>query len=136
MTLRTYSYDPEDPQTLRDYEVIRAWAPERFPVPELLPKLGVIVEDGEEAICFLCADMSNSIPRAMIDYLMTNPKVGALKRWEAAFMAEEFLCERLKGHGYVVVYGISRLPGVASLAQELGYQVSPKPVIEFRKELS
>ena len=125
----------ERPEDVAIYEVIRGWSPETFPVPAMLPKLGVIVWDGEELICFVCADMSNSIPRAFIDHLQTNPKVSAAKRHKAVRLAEKFLVERLQAHGYRAILGISVHPGVASLSQKMGYKIHERAVLAFAKEI-
>lgn len=135
MRIETFAHNgAEEDQVM--YEVIKAWAPESFPIPELLPKLGVIVfDDLDVPICFLCADMSNSIPRAMLDCLQTNPAFSKMTRWNATKLAEEFLCEELKTLGYSVIIGVSQNSGVAWLSQKLGYWVSPQAMSYFHKSI-
>ena len=134
MKLEAYVYDPESEESLRIYNQILSWDEDAFPPGELLPKLGVLTRDESgEILCYVCADMSNSIPRAMVDYLMTNPDISPTKRYKAVKLAEEFICKRLKELGYTYIIGVSRHAGVAALSQSLGYEVLLKPVIEFNK---
>ena len=134
MLVDTYTFS-DSPEDVAIYETIRGWSPETFPPPEFLPKLGVIVWDHEKLVCFVCADMSNSIPRAFIDYLQTNPAVSAAKRHRAVKLAEKFLVERLQEHGYRRILGISVHVGVASLSEFLGYRIHEKAVLAFTKEI-
>lgn len=128
MEVEYYSYS-EEPESVALYEMVKGWSPERFPIPELLPKMGVLVKEGGEYLAFVCADMSNNIPRAQIDYLMTNPAAGWRRRHKAVKMGEKFICERLKENGFSVVQAITPHAGIASLACLLGY--SPDPVPQF-----
>jgi len=66
---------------------------------------------------------------------MTNPEIGALKRYKAAKLAEEFMCERLQEHGYSLIYGMTPHAGIASLSQRLGFQVDTTPNIAIYKTL-
>ena len=83
MTIEVYTYDAESPESVDTYHVLKSWSDDTFPPPYFLPKLGVIVRDEGEAVAFVCADMSNSIPRAYIDFLQTNPDAGAITRFKA-----------------------------------------------------
>ncbi len=134
MEVETYTYEDTD-ESHSLYLMIESWFEGRFPEPELLPKLGVLVKEDDEYLCFVCADMSNNIPRAYIDYLMTNPEIGATKRYKAAKLAEEFLCERLRDHGYSLIYGMTPHAGIASLSQKLGFQVDMTPNLAIYKLL-
>lgn len=137
MEVEAYSYDPESETSLAQYDELKSWEPDLFPPGPYLPKLGVIVRDKDgQALTFLCADMSNSIPRAMIDHLQTNPAVPPRKRWTATVLAERFLCDSLARLGYVKVIGLSIHPGVASLSHEMDYDLHQKPVFVFAKNLT
>jgi len=133
MTVEAYSYSEEE-EDQQIYHMLRAWAPDSFPQGCLLPKLGVIVyDDLGTAICYMCADMSNSIPRATIDYLQTNPDMPALTRFKAVKLAEEFLCQELKRMGYHHVFAVSLYAGIASLSQSLGYTVHDRAFVHLQK---
>jgi hypothetical protein len=134
MIVDTYTYS-EAPEDVVIYGEILSWSPETFPPPDMLPKLGAIVWEGDELVCFVCADMSNSIPRAFIDYLQTNPAFSPSKRHKAVKLAERFLVERLKAHGYTKIFGISVHAGVASISTAMGYQVHDRAVLAFAKEI-
>lgn len=134
MTVEPYTYAP----TARDhavYEQVRSWSPDTFPSPDMLPKLGAIVKDGEGLICFLCADVSSTVPRAFLDYLQTNPDVSPIKRHRAVMLAEAFLVGQLQEAGCVSVTGISIHPAVATLSTWMGYQIHEKAVLVFTKEI-
>ena len=135
MIVDHYTYS-EAPGDVAVYESIREWDPDSFPPPAFLPKMGVVVWDDDELVCFLCADMSNSIPRAFLDYLMTNPAIGKIKRFKAVKMAEEFICELLRGHGYSNLVGVTPKAGIAMLAQRMGFTLHNKPVLAFGKSLT
>lgn len=114
--------------------MVKAWAPDDFPPGYLLPKLGVITFDElGTALCFLCADMSNNVPRAFLDHLQTNPDIPPVTRYKAVKMAEEFICRELKRLGYNVVNCVTRHVGVATISQSLGYHVNPKALIHLQK---
>ena len=131
MKILLYSYSEEDHDI---YEMIKAWSPDTFPQPALLPKMGVIVTDDDgEPLVYLCADMSNSVPRAFIDHLQTNPEASIHRRYKATKLADEFLCERLKDHGYLTVYSISRVSQVSSLSHSLGYETYGEKLNFFQK---
>lgn len=134
MLVDTYTHS-DAPKDVAIYDAIKAWSPDDFPDPSMLPKLGVIVWDGETLVCFVCADMSNSVPRAMIDYLMTNPAVSARTRHRAVILAERFIVDRLREHGYSAVIGVSRHAGVASLSRAMGYAIDDKAVLVFTKTI-
>jgi hypothetical protein len=134
MKVAHYTYSEENKGI---YEIIRLWDVEAFPEPAMLPKLGCVVECEQtgEFVAFVCADMSNSIPRAMMDNLQTNPDVSPTKRLRAVRLAEGFICERLKHHGYSVIMGVSPHAGVASISQSMGYTESPKVLAAFTKTI-
>ena len=134
MLVDTFTYS-DAPADVAIYEAVRGWSPETFPEPGMLPKLGVIVWDGETLVCYVCADMSNSIPRAFIDYLQTNPAVSARRRHSAVALAEKFLVERLPANGYRAILGIPIHAGVAALSQKMGYEVHSKAVLAFGKNI-
>lgn len=135
ITIEAYAYDGSD-EAKATYEEIRAWDPRWFPPAHWLPKLGAIarLEDGTRA-AYICADMSNSVPRATIEFMMTNPAVPKMKRFRAVELIEQFLCERLLELGYTVIIGMSRHAGVAALSQEFGYTVEPHSAALFHKVL-
>ncbi len=133
MTIATYSYSTEEEDQVI-YHKIRAWSPKTFPQGGLLPKLGVIAyDDHGTAVAFVCADMSNSIPRAFLDFLQTNPDASPRSRYRGVKLAEEFLCAELKRMGYVIIDAITRFPGMAALSQRLGYHIAPLPVHHLHK---
>jgi len=134
MEVETYTYEDTD-ESHYLYLTIASWYDGRFPEPELLPKLGVLVKEEDEYICFVCGDMSNNIPRAYIDYMMTNPDISSKKRYKAMKLAQEFLCERLRDHGYSLLYGMTPHPGVASLSQRMGFSVDMTPNLAIYKLL-
>ena len=135
MEIESYSYDgSEDSKSI--YEMLKSWSPDDFPIPELLPKLGVIVKEEGVPLCFIAADMSNSIPRAIIDSLQTNPKVSILKRFKAVKLAENFLCRELKELGYSYIQGFSKKAGVACLSQKCGYEILPFALNIFHKSIA
>tara|TARA_R110000822_G_scaffold90467_2_gene209145 strand:- start:3288 stop:3701 length:414 start_codon:yes stop_codon:yes gene_type:complete len=135
MTVETYTYSPEE-EDQRVYQMLREWSPKTFPPGNYLPKLGVIVYDElGTAQCYVSADMSNSIPRAYLDYLQTNPSATKFSRWKAVKLAEKFLCMELKRLGYHVVMAMTELPGVAFLSQKLGYWVNPIGLTYICKEI-
>ena len=135
MKIEIYTYDAESPENVESYKLLKSWSPDTFPPPQFLPKLEVLVREKGEAVAFVCADMSNSIPRAYLDYLQTNPNAGALIRFKAIKMAEEFLCQELKRLGYAVIAAITQKAGVACLSQRLGYWINPKGMSYLGKTL-
>jgi hypothetical protein len=135
MTIEVYTYDAESPESVDTYHVLKSWSDDTFPPPYLLPKLGVIVRAEGEAVAFVCADMSNSIPRAYIDFLQTNPDVGAITRFKAVKLAEKFLCQELKRLGYGVIVGMTQKAGIAFLSQRLGYWLNPKGMTYLAKTI-
>ena len=135
MKIQLYSYS-DDPVDQKIYDIILSWSPDTFPQPALLPKMGVIVlDDDGTPLVFLCADMSNSVPRAFIDHLQTNPSASIHKRYKATILADQFLCDRLKSHGYMMVYSISRVKQVSSLSRTLGYETFGDKLNFFQKLL-
>lgn len=136
MTVETYSYDGKTPENVATYEMINSWDDELFPIPELLPKLGVIVRDDDgTAIVFMCADMSNNIPRAFLDALQTNPDTTWAKKLKACRLAYEFLCERLREHGYSFIWAITPHPKLAAISQQFGFRVNMKPLIGLEQSI-
>lgn len=135
MTIQTYSYSEEE-EDQRIYQELKSWSPDTFPQGHMLPKLGVIAyDDLGTAVCFVCADMSNNVPRAFLDFLQTNPNASPTARFKGIKLAEEFLCRELKRLGYVLIDAITRFAGMASLSQRLGYQVNPTAVIHLYKQI-
>lgn len=135
MTVETYSYSEEE-KDQQIYQMLRAWAPDSFPQGCLLPKLGVIVyDDLGSAVCYMCADMSNSVPRAFLDHLQTNPDMPALTRFKAVKLAEKFLCQELRRLGYYQVSAITLKAGIASISQSLGYKVYDRAVVHLQKAI-
>lgn len=134
MKIEPYVYDEDSEESCRTYSEIESWNEEFFPPPNHLPKLGVIVrDDNGKALCFLCADMSNSIPRAYIDFLMTNPSVMPRVRFSAVVMAEEFIIDRLRNMGYTHVIAITRHAAMATIARRLGYEIDTTPAFQLSK---
>lgn len=132
MKIETYSVDVEIEDSMRVYREIEGWAPEFMPDPLMLPKLGVIVRDEKgEGIVYMCADMSNSVPRAFLDTMQTNPEQPFKTRFKACEMAVRFLKERLKDHGYVCIMSATPHPGVAVLAQKLGFTIEDTPLVHI-----
>lgn len=128
MRIEVYSYDGS-PESEEKYQMILSWAPDDFSPAVLVPKRGVIVYDGEQPICFMAADMSNSTPRAFIGHLQTNPEVPYMKRYRAVELAEKFLSEALKEDGFLEIIILTKFPRLACLSQNMGYQIHEKPVI-------
>lgn len=135
MTIEVYTYDAESPESVDTYHVLKSWSDDTFPPPYLLPKLGVIVRAEGEAVAFVCADMSNSIPRAYIDFLQTNPDVRVITRFKAVKLAEKFLCQELKRLGYGFIIGMTQKAGIACLSQRLGYWLNPKGMTYLAKTI-
>ena len=135
MKIESYSYDGSE-ESKKTYEMLKSWAPEDFSIPGLIPKLGVIVYEDDQALVFMAADMSNSIPRAIIDSLQTNPAVPAMKRFRAVKLAESFLCKELKRLGYSLVVAHTKIAGVACLSQNCGYCVVPEGVSVVYKSIA
>ena len=136
MKIQLYSYS-DDPVDQKIYDIILSWSPDTFPQPALLPKMGVIVcDDDGTPLVFLCADMSNSVPRAFIDHLQTNPVINPITRYKAVKLAEGFICDRLKNHGYELVYAISRFGQISEMAKHLGYETHCEKVSFFCKKLT
>jgi len=136
--IETYAY-AEDEESQRTYWGLKSWAPETFPPGALLPKLGVIAyDDHGAALCFMCADMSNSVPRAYLDYLHTNPNpnLKAASKFAGVKLAEKFLCEELKRLGYSVIMAMTEKAGIAYLSQKLGYWVNPKGLSYMVKQIT
>jgi len=135
MKIQHYSYS-DDPADIAIYKVVKSWSPDTFPQPEQLPKMGVIVMDDDGTpLVYLCADMSNSVPRAFIDHLQTNPAASIHRRYKATILADQFLCDRLKHYGYLMVYSISRVNQVSSLSRTLGYETYGEKINFFQKTL-
>lgn len=134
MKIEHYSYGPEEREQ-ELYQTIKAWAPDNFPIGDFLPKLGVIAfDDDGTPIAFLCADMSNNIGRAYLDYLQTNPEAGKMKRFRAVRMCEAFICEELKRLGYHQIMAVTKKAGIAVLSQSLGYFIEPDGYSILHKE--
>ena len=133
MTVEVYSYSEEE-KDQAIYEMLRGWSPEFFPLGELLPKLGVIVyDDLGTAVCFLCADMSNNVPRAFLDHLQTNPEASPMTRFKAVKIAEKFIVQELRRLNYSVINAVTLHAGIASIAQALDYTLYPKALIHLQK---
>lgn len=125
MRVEHYTYGPEEREQ-ELYQTIKAWSPETFPIGVMLPKLGVVVfNDDDIPLVFMCADMSNNIGRAYLDFFQTNPEAGRMERLRAARMAEEYLCRELKRMDYNHIVAITKKAGIAYLSQSFGYEVNP-----------
>ena len=70
MEVETYTYEDTD-ESHSLYLMIESWFDGRFPEPELLPKLGVLVKEDDEYLCFVCADM-RPLPRCMQPHSKTS----------------------------------------------------------------
>lgn len=136
MKVETYTYDAESQESVETYELLSSWSPDTFPPPAFLPKLGVIVRHEGDAVAFVCADMSNSIPRAYIDFLQTDSEAPSMTRFKAVKMAEKFLCQELKRLGYTMIVGMTQKAGIACLSQRLGYWINSKGMTYLAKTLN
>lgn len=136
--IETYAY-AEDEESQQTYCKLKSWAPDTFPPGYLLPKLGVIAyDDHGTALCFMCADMSNSVPRAYLDYLHTNPSpnIRAAAKFAGVKLAEKFLCEELKRLGFQVIMAMTEKAGIAYISQKLGYWVNPNGLSYMVKQIA
>lgn len=137
MKIELYKYDEASEESRNLYEEIKSWSPEMFPPPVLLPHFGVIVRDDEGRLLgYVCADMSNTIPRAYLDFLMTNPAASKMARYKAMKLAVGFICKELKSMGYAFIMGMTEHAGIAIMAEREGFWMNPKALLYFCKNLN
>jgi hypothetical protein len=124
--------------TPADYATVERWfiGHGSKVVPEsILPRCGIVVEDGGEALaaCWLYQD--NSVGIAWLAWLVSNHTLSPQRAVKAVKTAVEAAEAVAKGLGYGLLFTMTERHGLGRLLQSEGYRPNHQGMTQFFKPL-
>ncbi len=120
------------------YELLNSWWEHHklpgFFLEALIPKLAIIVTADGVPVCFLAADMSNSIGKAYLETGLTAPGLSPAQARESLKVAEDALFVRLKELNYGFIQTFTASPAIARHLKRNGWNQNTE-VLHLFKEI-
>jgi hypothetical protein len=130
--MKVREYVPEDHAMLATW-----WEGHDWPVvPQaILPKLGMMVHDGEIPICSGWLYMDNSVGVCMFEWLVTNPKATPMQAARGVKVLVNFMADRAKEMDYGVMLTTCRQASLARMYEKSGFMKTDENVTHLLKML-
>lgn len=122
------------PYTDADYAVVAAWWHGHGWPPvdaQLLPKLGMVVQEHDEPVAAGWAYMDNSVGVAFMEWLVTRPGMRPALSMRALTHVVGSLYHALAALGYTAIHSSCRQPSLARLLERCGFTVTHRDVIHL-----
>lgn len=101
-----------------------------------LPKLGIVAYTQQgEPIAAWWMYLDNSCPVAIAEWLVSNPKIGSRVLIGAIWAIWEIFEQRAREMGYQVVITTSRVHGLISVLEKIGFRVTDSGMTHLVKKL-
>lgn len=121
--------------TRDDYPVIESWARAHGRLkfhPEMMPRIGFIVEDEDGPAVFCALHLSVGVGVAFLEGFFSKPGQSAAQVLAAMKLLVAMAEEVCRAHDYSIIIGHTH-PAIARYAQALGFHVAADKIVQIGK---